>query len=143
MRDEESSSESFSPLWEESWWDTPEGKEVAEQLSAELEAELSAQDPVLDWMHGVTFESFSTGKKRPRRRRSKIVTLLQFNGDREMGRHRSWTGEDRDDEGRCPWDEWAQEIFTPEQIAHLFSRGNPEDHLRNRVVELLEKEGRF
>jgi len=46
-----------------------------------------------------------------RSRDARLVTLLQFNGDRAAGRWRSWSGEDRHDGGRCPWDQWATEAL--------------------------------
>jgi hypothetical protein len=66
---------------------------------------------IAHWMHGVRFVSRSKGKGRivpPR-----TVTLVQFNGDRRAKRWRSWSGEDRQDRGRAPWDQWATEMGFP------------------------------
>jgi len=81
----------------------------------EIQRELLGDNPVRRWMHGVRFVSMSAG--RSRRRRPRTVTLLQYDGDRRAGRWRFWRGEDRQDGGRIPWDQWATEIgFDSSQI---------------------------
>lgn len=88
---------------------------IYEDWQADILAEVQAQteSPVLHWMHGVRFISRSKGRGRSTPPRQ--VTLLQFGN----GRHwRLWTGEDRQDGGRCPWDQWATEMgYTEAQQA--------------------------
>jgi hypothetical protein len=72
---------------------------------------LRLESPVASWMHGVRFLSNSKG--RGKRRRPRVVTLLQFDGDSAASRWRSWRGGDRHHGGRCPWDIWATEVLGP------------------------------
>ena len=129
MENENPPPENFSPLWEESYWDTTEGREESRQLQLIIQEELDAQDPVLTTLHGVVFESRSKGlgkrnkkgeRKRKRRKHPKSVTLLKWNG-----RWHIWTGEDRSDNGRIPWDEWVQEIFDEHAVVPIFVCSNP------------------
>ncbi|MCK9569513.1 hypothetical protein M0R72_11285 [Candidatus Pacearchaeota archaeon] len=100
-------------------------KDWQEQILREIQYESA----ITHWMHGVRFLSKSAGKGR--RRPPRLVTLLQFNGDRRSKRWRSWSGEDRQDNGRIPWDQWATEMGLDCQQA------------RDEFEQVLVMKGRF
>jgi len=79
----------------------------------EIQNELTS--PITHHMHVVRFISRSKGRGRATPPRQ--VILLQFNGDRRARRWRSWSGEDRQDGGRVPWDQWATEMGFDSQRA--------------------------
>lgn len=74
-----------------------------EQTLREIQRELLHENEVARRVHGVRFLSRSGGRGRgipPR-----MVTLVHYGH-----RWRLWSGEDRQDGGRIPWDCWATEM---------------------------------
>lgn len=116
-----------------------------EEVLQEAERERLWQDPVLHWMHAVRFQSCSRGRGRKASRYPREVTLLQYGSDYRKGRWRYWSGEDRDDHGRNPWDEWVTEIFGDTLCERMSQNGTHScDYLREQVERLLrEFRGRF
>lgn len=97
-------------------------------LLDEIHRDILLDHPLARSMHAVRFLSRSAG--RGRKRPPRLVTLMQFNGDHN--RWRFWSGEDRQDKGRIPWDTWAQELFGPE-----FSS----EFIREEFTQLLNMTG--
>ncbi len=103
-----------------------------EEILRDITEQLLQNSLVAKHMHGVRFLSYSKGVRR-KRKRPETVTLIQFNGDNIIGRWRLWA--DERSNKRCPWDEWATEVF-----------GENADgaQLRDEVGKLLnETKGRF
>lgn len=122
---------------EEEFW-----HEHQEEVLAEINEEERDARPVRRFISGVRFFSRSKGRGRSRRKHPREVTLLQYGEDRNAGRWRLWSGEDRTDEGRNPWDEWATEVFGSDFCDQLSEAGiHPDDYLRAQVIQLLQECG--
>lgn len=120
----------------------------------EIREEVLEGELLLKSMHGVQFLSRSKGltkRKHPgkkikrNRKHSEEVILLQYGIDQAAGQWRSWSGEDRTDKGKIPWDEWATEILGEDFCDQLSQKGiHPDDYLRGEVLRFLrERHGKF
>ena len=123
---------------EENW------EEYLREVLEEIREEARESGSLLRFMRGVRFLSRKKGKKRKRKHPCEVI-LLQYGSDWLTGRHRSWTGEDRTDRGRIPWDEWATEVLGADFCDQLSQRGiHPDDYLRGEVLRILrERRGKF
>ncbi len=102
-----------------------------EEALREVEKEILKEDPVLDFLEAVRFQSRSKGKGR-KRKFSKEIILIRPRGGKKWF---FWNG--GDDYGP-PWDVWATEIFSSSRIKDW-----PGDSLRRHVADLLDLFGRF
>lgn len=121
-------------------------KEHQDQILLEIHLEELAAHPVVQHMHGVRFVSTSKGRGR-KRKRARVVTLIQCGPvDERDGRWRYWSGDDRTDKGRIPWDDWATQVFGLDFCHRMYylQAGHASDHLREEFLQILYKcGGRF
>ena len=115
---------------EEEFWRQEEKRILIEIIREELKSR-----PVFRWMHAVSFHSYSRGRNRTPRKHHREVVLIQYG---KMGPWRAWSGEDRTDNGKHPWDVRAMEMLSERFLVQLEAKGiRPEDYLTEEITQLL------
>lgn len=110
---------------------------VSAEIAAEVAKDESRSRPPLSWMHVVSFSSFSKGRGRPRRCPIEVILVQWRNGPWVK-----WSGEDRTDNGKHPWDVLVMEMLSERHLAQLEAAGTrPEDWLTGEVTRLLKEHG--
>jgi len=107
-------------------------EKVRAQEYLENKRETLRDTPVFNEMRIVSFNSYSQGRRRKRRKDPRVVILIQY--PKGSGPYRVWSGRVGDGNG-YPWDEWAMEIFNNDFHDSL---DRPDEQLQEYLLELLE-----
>jgi len=126
------------PLSEEEWEVMEEVMEEMKEVMEKMKLEEIQNHLIAQQMHGIRFISKSKGRGRKRRKIPREVILIQYGIDVLNYRWRWWSGEDRSDKGRIPWDVWATEIFGWDFCKNI---SNPDDYLRKEFLRILRECG--